>query len=232
MDWTVGQVLKAIEQNGLKDNTLIIFTNDNGPSPNADFDELAAVGHHPAYVFRGHKADIFDGGHRVPFIARWPGKIKPASVCEQAACLTDLMATAADITGCKLPDNAGEDSVSILAAMTGTAAAPLREAVVHHSVNGSFAIRQGKWKLIFCPDSGGWSPPKPDSAEARGLPAVQLYDMSDDVGEKQNLYQKYPDVVRRLTELLERYVRNGRSTPGIPQKNNYTVEIIRKIDRA
>ncbi len=232
MDWTVGQVIKVLEKNGLKDNTLIIFTNDNGPSPNANFDELSAVDHHPTYVFRGHKADIFDGGHHVPFIASWPGKIKPASVCDQATCLTDLMATVADITGYKLPDNAGEDSVSILAAMTGTAAAPLREAVVHHSVNGSFAIRQGKWKLILCPDSGGWSPPKPDSAEARDLPPVQLYDMSDDIGEKQNLYQEYPDVVRKLTELLQRYVRNGRSTPGVPQKNNYTVNIIRKIDRS
>jgi arylsulfatase A-like enzyme len=228
VDWTVGQVLKALTKNGIEKDTLIIFTSDNGASPNANFDELAAVGHHPSYVFRGYKADIFDGGHHIPFIARWPGKIKPASVCDQTVCLTDLMATTAQITGFNLPDNAGEDSVNILAAMTGTAKAPLREAIVHHSVNGSFAIRQGKWKLVLCPDSGGWSQPKPGSNQARNLPAVQLYDMTADISEKQNLYQKYPDVVKKLTELLEQYASRGRSTPGKPQQNDSPVILIRK----
>ncbi len=228
VDWTVGQVMKALTENGVEKNTLIIFTSDNGCSPYANFDELAAVGHYPSYVFRGHKTDIFDGGHRIPFIARWPGKIKPASVCNQTICLTDLMATTAQITGFDLSDNAGEDSVSILAAMTGTAKVPLREAVVHHSGNGSFAIRQGKWKLVLCPDSGGWSEPKPGSKQARNLPAVQLYDLTSDIGEKQNLYREHPDVVKKLTELLEQYVNRGRSTPGKSQRNDSPVTLIRK----
>jgi arylsulfatase A-like enzyme len=228
VDWTVGQIINALRQNGLEDNTLVIFTSDNGCSPMADFDELAAVGHYPSYVFRGTKADIFDGGHRIPFIARWPGKIKPASVCDQTICLTDFIATTAQITGFNLPDNAGEDSVSILAAMDDTVKTPLREAIVHHSINGSFAIRQGKWKMVFCPDSGGWSQPKPGSSEAQNLPAVQLYDLNSDIGEKQNLYQEHPDVVKRLTELLEQYVNKGRSTPGEPQQNDSPVTIINK----
>ena len=117
---------------------------------------------------RGSKADIFDGGHRIPFIARWPDRTKAGSRCAQTICLTDLMATCAEILGAKLPDNAGEDSVSILPALLGTDKAPLHEAVVHHSINGSFAIRQGKWKLELCADSGGWSDPKPGSKEAKG----------------------------------------------------------------
>jgi arylsulfatase A len=115
--------------------------------------------------------------------------------------------------------------VSILPALLGKADKPLREAVVHHSVNGSFAIRQGKWKLELCPGSGGWSFPAPGRDDASKLPAVQLYDLSADVGEKTNLQEKHPEVVERLTKLLERYVAQGRSTPGAPQKNTTEVDI-------
>ena len=135
------------------------------------------------------------------------------------------MATCAEILGAKLPAGAGEDSVSLLPALLAAAARPLREAVVHHSVNGSFAIRQGKWKLELCPDSGGWSNPKPGSAEARRLPPIQLYDMTQDVGERGNRQKDQPQVVARLIGLLEKYVADGRSTPGPPQLNDAAVNI-------
>ncbi|MFC1763457.1 arylsulfatase [Planctomycetota bacterium] len=225
VDWTVGQVMKALKRNGLEENTLIIFTSDNGCSNKADFEELAQFDHDPSYVFRGHKADIFEGGHRIPFITRWPARIAAGVECADTICLTDLMATAAEIAGDTLPDNAAEDSVSFLPNLLGTATAPVREATVHHSINGSFSIRQGKWKLELCPGSGGWSDPKPKSEAAKQLPAVQLYDLSSDVGEITNLQAKHPDVVKRLTALLQDYVDRGRSTPGTPQKNNGQVNI-------
>jgi hypothetical protein len=125
----------------------------------------------------------------------------------------------AEITGCELPDNAAEDSVSNLPIWDASATGPVREAVVHHSINGSFSIRQGKWKLEMCPDSGGWSSPKPGSDEAAGLPPVQLYDLSADIGETTNVQDRHPDVVQALATLLTRYVKNGRSTPGAPQPN-------------
>lgn len=213
VDWTVGQVLKALKQNGFEKNTLVIFASDNGCAPQADFEELARFGHYPSYVFRGHKADIFEGGHRIPYITRWPARIKAGTVCDDTICLTDLIATAADIVGYTLPDDAGEDSVSILPDLLGTATGPLREATVHNSANGSFSIRQGKWKLELCPGSGGWSNPKPNSEEAKQLPPVQLYDLSKDVGETTNLQDKYPDVVNRLKALLQKYKDAGRSVP-------------------
>lgn len=212
VDWTVGQVLKALKQNGFEKNTLVIFTSDNGCSPYADFEELARLGHDPSYVFRGTKADIFEGGHRIPYITRWPGHVKAGTVCDDTICLTDLMATVAQVTGFSLPDNAAEDSVSILADLLGTATGPLREAIVHHSINGSFSIRQGKWKLELCPDSGGWSNPRPGSDEAKQLPPVQLYDLSTDIEETTNVQDQYPDVVERLKALLQQYKDSGRST--------------------
>ena len=124
-----------------------------------------------------------------------------------------------------MPGNAGEDSVSILPALLGTAQGPLREAVVHHSINGSFAIRQGPWKLELCPGSGGWSVPRPGSPAERGLPPVQLYDLQTDIGETTNVQDQHPEIVQRLTALLEKYVAAGRSTPGPQQPNTTPVEI-------
>jgi arylsulfatase A-like enzyme len=225
VDDTVGRLLAALDRAGLADNTVVVFASDNGCAPAADFPALANKGHHPSYHFRGHKADIYDGGHHIPFVVRWPGHIKPGTISDQLICLTDLMATVADILGTKTPDNAGEDSVSILPALEGRATRPLREAVVHHSANGSFAIRQGKWKLELCPGSGGWSYPRPGRDDQSRLPPVQLYDMADDVGEKANVQDKHPEVVTRLTRLLEKYATDGRSTPGALQKNTGEVDI-------
>ena len=157
--------------------------------------------------------------------ARIKGAVpKYTSASHQLICLNDLFATCAGILGQRLPDNAGEDSVSILPVLEGQARKPLREALVHHSMNGSFAIRQDNWKLEFCPDSGGWSAPIPGSAAAKRLPKLQLYDLSEDIAETTNVQAAHPDVVKRLTRLLEKYVADGRSTPGAPQQNTTPVD--------
>jgi len=224
-DWTIGQVMAALEHNGMAENTLFIVTSDNGCSPLVDFDELAEKDHYPSYHFRGYKADIYEGGHRIPFIARWYGKIKSGSICDETICLTDLLATVADILEVELPNNAGEDSVSILPDLLSTAQKPIREATIHYSLYGSFSIRHGNWKLELCPGSGGWSEPRPKEAQKAGLPKVQLYDLSKDVGERKNVYDKNPEIVKRLTMLLQGYIDRGRSTPGMPQKNDVEVKI-------
>ena len=227
VDWAVGQLLAALDKHDLAGSTLVIFTSDNGCSPEAKFDELNAKGHNPSHHFRGTKADIFDGGHRIPFIVRWPGHVKPGAATDQLICLTDLFATCADILSAKLPDHAAEDSVSFFPALEGRDKGPLREAVVHHSVNGSFAIRQKNWKLELCPDSGGWSAPRPGSKAADDLPPVQLYDLANDIGEQKNVQAQHPELVERLTKLLEKYVADGRSTPGATQSNTGPVTIYR-----
>jgi arylsulfatase A-like enzyme len=224
VDATVGEVVRALDRNKLTDRTLVIVTSDNGCSPAANLPALARLGHHPSGPFRGCKADIFEGGHRVPFVARWPGRVQAGSTCVDTICLTDLLATCAAILGARLPEEAGEDSVSILPDLLGTATGPVREATVHHSIDGSFAIRQGRWKLILCPDSGGWSRPWPGSDEARDLPPVQLYDLARDPGERRNVQAQYPAIVVRLAGLLGRYVDEGRSTPGKRLKNDVEVQ--------
>jgi len=223
-DAALGEVMAALDKNGVAENTLVIVTSDNGCSPQAKFEELVPKGHNPSYVFRGNKADIYEGGHRIPFLVRWPGHVPAGTRSEQTTCLTDFMATVADIVGEKLPADAGEDSVSMLPAMVGKADKPLREATVHHSINGSFAIRQGNWKLCFCPGSGGWSTPRPAQDDTSGLPRVQLFDLGSDIGERKNLQAEKPEIVERLTRLMGQYVVNGRSTPGAAQKNAVAVD--------
>jgi len=231
-DAAIGQLLAELDKQALAENTLVIVTSDNGCSPQADFPALLAKGHNPSYEFRGHKADIFDGGHRVPFLVRWPARVKAGTLSQQLLCLTDFMATAAEIIGAKPPDNAAEDSVSFLPALLGTAKASLREAVVHHSINGSFAIRQGNWKLALCRESGGWSDPRPGTPKATALPPVQLFDLDKDIGEQINVQDKHPEVVARLTKLLEKYVADGRSTPGTPQQNAVPVQLVKTAKAA
>ena len=223
-DAAIGQLLDTLDRNGLTDNTLVIFTSDNGCSPQAKFDELLTKGHNPSYVFRGHKADIYEGGHRVPFLVRWPGKVQSGSKSDQMICLIDVTATAAEIVGEKLSSNAAEDSVSFLPTLLGQTGKPARTTLVSHSINGSFAIRDGSWKLALCPGSGGWSNPRPGMKDDE-LPPNQLFDLSTDIGEKANLQDKHPETVARLTKLLEKYVADGRSTPGEPQKNAVAVQI-------
>lgn len=223
-DDAIGQVMRATEEAGIAQDTLIIVTSDNGCSPSADYPKLAAHGHNPSGVLRGTKADIFDGGHRVPFIVRWPAKVKADQKSAQLLCLTDFMATAADIVGAKIPDNAAEDSFSFLPALLGEPGKAARQSVIHHSINGSFALREGDWKLELCAGSGGWSDPRPGTPEEKGLPDTQLYNLSTDIAEKNNLQGEKPDVVAKMTAELEKIVKDGRSTPGAAQHN--AVEVV------
>ena len=227
-DALVGEVLAALGKHGLADNTLVIFTADNGCSPAAGTDKLEKQGHFASAQFRGYKSDIWDGGHRVPFFVRWPGKVKAGSHSTQLICHTDFLATCAELLGAKLPDTAAEDSVSMLPAMFGKDAAPLREAVVHHSISGMFSIRQGPWKLELCAGSGGWGKPGDADAKRQGSPEVQLYDLSVDIAEAKNVQAEHPEIVARLTRLLEGYVANGRSTLGLKQSNDVVVKIEKK----
>jgi arylsulfatase A-like enzyme len=213
-DATLGAILDALDEGGLRENTLVVMTSDNGCSNQANLPQLATFGHNPNHVFRGHKADIFDGGHHIPFIARWPGVVPPNSTYKELTCLNDWFATVADIVGKPVPENAAEDSLSLLPALKGDSA-PVRTRLIHHSVNGSFALRQGHWKLILTQDSGGWSAPKPGSPETKGLPPVQLYDLSQDIGETRNLQAEKPELVSQLTRVLLGEIANG-STPATP----------------
>jgi arylsulfatase A-like enzyme len=226
-DAAIGEILAALDRRGLADRTIVLVTSDNGCSPSAGFAELAMHDHHPSGPYRGHKADIFEGGHRIPLVVRWPGVVAGGSVSRQLVCLTDLLATAADIVGTKYPAAAGEDSVSFLPALRGEKAAG-RAHLVSHSINGTFAIRQGDWKLILAPGSGGWSEPTPGSPQAKGSPARQLYDLRSDPGERQNLILEHPRRAGELVSLLERFVSEGRSTPGESQQNYGAVEIQRR----
>ena len=218
VDWTVGEVVKALRRNGLTRNTLIMVSSDNG-SPGRTkvkrdpYSIVEIYGHNPSGKLRGIKADIWDGGHREPFIARWPAEITPGSTSDEIICLTDLLATCAAVVGADLPDNAGEDSFNILPALLGRKLdKPIREAIVHHSGSGMFSIRQGNWKLILGRGSGGFSTPK-NIKPKPGEPKGQLYNLKDDFAESENLWAEHPQVVENLTKLLEKYKQQGHSRP-------------------
>ncbi len=220
VDDVVGQIMTALERNNVRENTLIIFTSDNGCSPRADFDELAKVDHDPSHIYRGHKADIYEGGHRVPFVVSWPKRILAGVSSDEIISTVDFMATVADIVDVSLPDYASEDSYSFLPMLMGEdRSKPLREATIHHSINGSFAIRQGNWKLIMCSGSGGWSYPRPAEVP-HGSPDMQLFDLGIDPAEENNVISSHPEVMALLKSRLIKYIVEGRSTPGAIQKND------------
>ena len=221
VDAMVGKVLQAVKESGEDGNTIVVFTKENGSSPGAGIKEMEAQGHRPNSNYRGHKAGLFDGGHRIPCILRWPEGTKPHEV-RQTVCLTDFYATFAAINGYKLMDSEGEDSYNLLPAIVSeTEIDPIREATVHHSIDGQFTIRQGDWKLLLSASSGGWSAPTPtDTLALDSLPPIQLYNMKDDPSETTNVEAEHPEIVSRLRALMAKYVREGRSTPGAPQKND------------
>jgi len=220
VDNFVGSIQQSLKENHLTENTILVFASDNGCSPQADFKFLKNLGHDPNNGYRGHKADIFEGGHRVPLLVQWPNKIKKARTVSQTVSLNDFMATFASIVAYDLKDNEAEDSYNLLPVLLHpNFNLDIREATVHHSINGSFAIRKGDWKLIFAAGSGGWSFPTPGKAE-EGLPAIQLYNLRKDPAEKINCYNQFPLIVKELTALMKKYIQEGRSTPGTPQKND------------
>ena len=188
-DDIVGQIVDAIDDAGLTENTLVIVTSDNGCSANpAKAAELEKAGHYPSGKFRGYKSDIWDGGHRVPFIVRWPKVVAPKTKNSTLICLNDLMATCADLLDEKLPADAGEDSISFFPALKNEPIESARKGLVHHSVSGKFAYREGKWKLILTGASGGWTKTKLPKGTL-----VQLYDMDADPGEKNQFVQELPE---------------------------------------
>ena len=215
-DATVGRVLAALERSGAAEKTLVIFTSDNGCAPYVGAKELEAKGHFPSGPLRGYKADAWEGGHRVPFIVRWPGVVKANTRCDALVQQTDLMATLAETLGAKLPDNAGEDSVSLMPLLKG-GDKPVREFAISHASSGLPALRKGAWKIIFGQKGGGFA----------GAPGVaetgQLYDLATDLGETKNLWTEKPELVAELTTTMTRLVTEGRSTPGAKQANDVPV---------
>jgi arylsulfatase A-like enzyme len=220
VDDVLRQVREALKKNGISENTLLVFTSDNGCSPRANLEELAEVNHFPSANLRGGKADIYEGGHRVPFIVEWPEKVKNIKV-DKTICTTDFLATCADIIEYDLKDNEGEDSYSMLPFFNGKAENFDRPYTIHHSFNGSFAIRQGKWKLNMCPGSAGWSYPTPSTINEQklNLPLMQLFDLENDIAEKNNLIEQNPDKAKELAVALLKIIIDGRSTKGVVQKN-------------
>jgi len=214
-DAVVGRVLGAIEKSGAASKPLVVFTSDNGCAPYIGAAELEKLGHFPSGPLRGYKADVWEGGHRVPYMVRWPGVVKAGSVCDQLVQHADLLATCAEIVGADLPDTAGEDSVSLMPLLAG-GEQPVRQSAVNCSAGGLLAIRQGPWKLIFGPGSGGWG-------EGRDSRPGQLYNLADDLAETKNLYAEKPDLVAELTALMEKVVSRGRTTPGAMQANDQPV---------
>ena len=221
VDWVVGQVDQALRSNGLADNTLLIYSSDNGsymyrwrkdePDHVA---EPSVQGFHPTkhqanYIWRGTKADIWEGGHHVPYLVRWPGVVPPESQCDETICLTDLMATCAELAGFHLPTDAGEDSFSIVPLLQGKKRPRPRAPVIHHSGGGMFSLREGKWKIVLGSGSGGRQQP-------RGKPFEKpyfLFDMEQDPSETTNVIEAHPQIARRLTERFETIMNSGRSRP-------------------
>ena len=202
VDHTVGQVMQALEKAGKSENTLIIVTSDNGS--NWTLQDKQKFKHRANYIYRGQKADIYEGGHHIPYIAKWPFKIKPDSKSNQIICTTDLLATVSGIIKKPLPAAAGEDSYNMLSAYLGTdKGKQIRDYTIHHSLEGFFSIRKGKWKLTTKLGSGGFTIPVNDDSKEE-VNAGTLYNLQEDIKEQINLYNEYPDVVDELTQLLEK----------------------------
>lgn len=222
IDDLMGELFKTISENGIEENTLVIFTSDNGCAGSANFSVLKAAGHNPSYIYNGTKGSYLEGGHRVPFLVRWPQKIKANSLCDETICTTDFMATCADLVGYKLKDNEAEDSYSIMPLFLQEKGYE-REATIHHSKTGIFAIRKGDWKLIVSPNSGVTAAGKPEERKKK-LPEEILFNLKTDIGEKENVAENYPEKVKELKLLLIKKINDGRSTPGKLQKNDSATE--------
>lgn len=225
MDYHMGELMAALKKNKIDNNTLVIFTSDNGCSPEANFKVLAEFDHHPSEKYRGHKADIYEGGHRVPLLVRWPAQIPGGQKTDSLACLTDLYTTLEDLTDQDRKPLGGEDGFTLLPLLTGKGTTK-RKDVIHHAISGHFAIREGDWKLCLSHGSGGWSAPNERAAKKKGLPAMQLFNLKEDPAENNNLLKKYPGKVKALLALLNQQVANGRSTPGPKVSNDRKISIM------
>lgn len=212
VDAMIGRVLNALERTGMRENTLVIFSSDNGP---VWYDQdVTRWGHDCSGGLRGMKGDAWENGHRMPFLVRWPGKVKPGSVSHQTICFTDMLATFAAVLGVDLPENAGPDSFNLLPVLLGRQAEddPIRGPVVIPSANGTMSIQSGPWKLITALGSGGFSKPSRIQPTPAG-PTGQLYHLQEDLGETNNLYLKRPEVVQRLKAELAQIRSAERTRP-------------------
>ncbi len=194
-DAIVGQIVKAIDDAGIAENTIVIFSADNGTSPyGGQIKQLKQKNVNLNQHFRGHKAQIHEGGHRVPFVVRWQGKIAAGSTCDEITCLTDFFATTADLLDQKIPANTAEDSHSILPLLTGKSKTlPNRPLVINHDIAGRFAIRDGAWKLIF------------------NGKTLELYHLLNDPKETTNRAHAHPEQVKKMQATLHHYKTSGRS---------------------
>jgi arylsulfatase A len=210
VDAMIGRVLKALDSAGMKDDTLVIFSSDNGPVwYDADVERFD---HDSSGGLRGMKADAWEAGHRMPFLVRWPGQVKPGAVSGQTICFTDFLATFAAIVDADLPHDAGPDSFDFLPALLGKhgSETPIRDTLVIASGNGTMTIRSGPWKLITALGSGGFSKPNRIKPTHDG-PKGQLYNLDEDLAEATNLYQAKPKIVEKLTAQLAHIRESGRS---------------------
>jgi arylsulfatase A len=225
-DWSVGQVLQAIDEAGVGDETVVVFTADNGHSHYTGWQDLIDAGHQPSGPYRGHKGDIWEGGHRVPLIVRWPGHVEPGTSSEQLVCLTDLFATCAQIVDAPLPAGGAEDSLSFLTALRGESRAAMRTSLVSHSNFGEFAYRDGAWKLVFRMSGRNLE-------DSRGKPTVcELYNLQMDIAEQTDLSEQHPEVVTRMTQDLKALVQQGASRQGLDASNDAPVDFERtQIER-
>ena len=215
LDFSIGQMLDAIDEVGIADNTLIIFTSDNGPEQIA-YDRIQETGHYSMSDLRGVKRDLWEGGNRVPYLVRWPARIKARSTSDEVISLVDFMATVAAIVGEKLPADSGEDSYNVLPAYLGEKLEePIRQATVYSGSNGALAIRKGNWVLID--SKTGMVSNEPDwFREERGVmkhgELKELFHLEADPRQTENVFHKNPTVAAHMSQLLNRYIESGRST--------------------
>jgi len=215
-DWTAGQVLEALKENGFAENTLVIFTADNGPERYA-YDRIRNFEHRSNGNLRGLKRDTWEGGHRVPFIIKWPGVIEAGKVSDEVVNQVDIMATLAEIIGFELPNVAAEDSYNLLPHLKGNPdAVNIREATVQNTFKDRYAIRKGDWVLID--SESGMHSKVPDwfneqFGYSENTFAGELYNLKEDISQKDNLYGENPGKVEELKVLLEKYKADGRSVP-------------------
>ena len=217
-DSIVGLVIDSLSRQGIADETVVVFTSDNGCAPYIDVAKLEAQGHYPSGPLRGYKSDVWEGGHRVPFIVRWPEIVQPGRIHGGLVHQADIIATLADILGLKLPPNAGEDSFSLYSVLKGEQEGPVRTSSISCSIRGLPSFRQGSWKYIPGGGSGGWTKGEEEAIS-------QLYDLSNDLSESRNLAAMYPQRVAAMGEMFETIISNGRSNPGPKQAND--VEVVR-----
>lgn len=216
-DWVVGEVMAALERKGIAENTFLIFTSDNGPecipaAAGGCYEHARQFGHYSMAHLRGVKRDTWEGGHRVPFIARWPGVTPAGAVCDQLTTLGDLMATCAQMLDVALPEDEGEDSLGILPLLQGRTDVPTRRMAVHHSCSGRFAVRRDNWVFIDAPSGDDNGEPEWFKQERGYTPhdhPGELFNLLDDMSERRNLYAERPDMVRELSRLLDQVRRSG-----------------------